>query len=222
MRTRLNVNTVFPCIAIPIINMRRPWDRLILETPYIFAPCYIIPSCITGRWEIGYGGKLISASPTHHFNNCVFRRAQSIGILRKYIDGRLTKTSSMPILLLTFVARPSISSDINYATQQWPCLHSFIWLKFYGTLVYISDTLFKHVTNWNMFVGKLSFLNKSSLRNIPRNINEIDWETLLLTKIPRPLFTKKTRSYGYRDPHDKPKMVWRPSHVYNRNPCADW
>ena len=26
-----------------------------------------------------------------------------------------------------------------------------------------------------------------------------------------PLFTKKTPSYGYRDPHYKPKTVWRPS-----------
>ena len=36
-----------------------------------------------------------------------------------------------------------------------------------------------------------------------------------------PLFTKKTPSYGYRDPHDKPKTVWRPSQVYNRNPYTD-
>ena len=33
-----------------------------------------------------------------------------------------------------------------------------------------------------------------------------------------PLFTKKTPSYGYRDPHYKPKTVWRPSQVYNGNP----
>ena len=39
---------------------------------YIVALCFIIPSCLTGRWEKGYGGKLISASPTHHFSNCVF------------------------------------------------------------------------------------------------------------------------------------------------------
>ena len=38
---------------------------------------------------------------------------------------------------------------------------------------------------------------------------------------PGPLFTKKTPSYGYRDPHDKPKTVWRPSHVYNGNPYTD-
>ena len=36
-----------------------------------------------------------------------------------------------------------------------------------------------------------------------------------------PLFTKKTPSYGYRDPHDKPKTVWRPSQVYNGNPYTD-
>ena len=35
-----------------------------------------------------------------------------------------------------------------------------------------------------------------------------------------PLFTKKTPSYVYRDPHDKPKTVWRPSQVYNGNPAA--
>ena len=36
-----------------------------------------------------------------------------------------------------------------------------------------------------------------------------------------PLFTKKTSSYGYRDPHDKPKTVWRPSQVYNGNLYTD-
>ena len=36
-----------------------------------------------------------------------------------------------------------------------------------------------------------------------------------------PLFTKKTPSYGYRDPHDKPKTVWRLSQVYNGNPYTD-
>ena len=36
-----------------------------------------------------------------------------------------------------------------------------------------------------------------------------------------PLFTKKTSSYGYRDPHYKPKTVWRPSQVYNGNPYTD-
>ena len=38
---------------------------------------------------------------------------------------------------------------------------------------------------------------------------------------PGPLFTKKTPSYGYRDPHYKPKTVWRPSQVYNGNPHTD-
>ena len=38
---------------------------------------------------------------------------------------------------------------------------------------------------------------------------------------PGPLFTKKTPSYGYRDPDDKPKTVWRPSQVYNGNPYTD-
>ena len=36
-----------------------------------------------------------------------------------------------------------------------------------------------------------------------------------------PLFTKKTPSYGYRDPHYKPKTVWRPSQLYNGNPYTD-
>ena len=36
-----------------------------------------------------------------------------------------------------------------------------------------------------------------------------------------PLFTKKTPSYRYRDPHYKPKTVWRPSRVYNGNPYTD-
>ena len=36
-----------------------------------------------------------------------------------------------------------------------------------------------------------------------------------------PLFTKKTSSYGYRDPHYKPKTVWRPSQVYNGNSYTD-
>ena len=36
-----------------------------------------------------------------------------------------------------------------------------------------------------------------------------------------PLFTKKTLSYGYRDPHYKPKTVVRPSQVYNGNPYTD-
>ena len=39
--------------------------------------------------------------------------------------------------------------------------------------------------------------------------------------IPGPLFTKKTPSYGYRNPHYKHKTVWRPSQVYNGNPYTD-
>ena len=38
---------------------------------------------------------------------------------------------------------------------------------------------------------------------------------------PGPLFTKKTPSHRYRDPHEKPKRVWRPSQVYNGNPYTD-
>ena len=36
-----------------------------------------------------------------------------------------------------------------------------------------------------------------------------------------PLFTKKTPSFGYRDPHYKPKTVWWPSQVFNGNPYTD-
>ena len=42
-----------------------------------------------------------------------------------------------------------------------------------------------------------------------------------VSRNPGPLFTKKTPSYGYRDPHYKPKTVWRPSQVYNGNPHTD-
>ena len=37
----------------------------------------------------------------------------------------------------------------------------------------------------------------------------------------RALFTEKTPSYGYRDPHYKAKTVWRPFQVYNGNPYTD-
>ena len=36
-----------------------------------------------------------------------------------------------------------------------------------------------------------------------------------------PLFTKKTPSYGYRNPLYKPKTVWPPYQVYNGNPYTD-
>ena len=35
------------------------------------------------------------------------------------------------------------------------------------------------------------------------------------------LFIKKTPFYGYRDPHYKPKAVWRPSQVYNGSRYTD-
>ena len=44
---------------------------------------------------------------------------------------------------------------------------------------------------------------------------------LSLTASPGPLFTKKTPSYGYRDPHDEAKTVWRLYQVYNGNPYTD-
>ena len=45
------------------------------------------------------------------------------------------------------------------------------------------------------------------------------WQTIPSTA--GPLFTKKTPSYGYRDPHYKPKTVGRPSQVYNGDPYTD-
>ena len=35
------------------------------------------------------------------------------------------------------------------------------------------------------------------------------------------IFTKKTPSYGYGNPHYKPKTVWWPSQVYNGNPYTN-
>ena len=46
------------------------------------------------------------------------------------------------------------------------------------------------------------------------------WMCLSATSGPGPPFIK-TPSYGYRNPHYKPKMVWRPSQVYNGNPYID-
>ena len=37
----------------------------------------------------------------------------------------------------------------------------------------------------------------------------------------QPLVTEKTPSYRYKNPHYKPKTVWRPSKVYNGNPHDD-
>ena len=47
------------------------------------------------------------------------------------------------------------------------------------------------------------------------------WNMTIIWHQPGPLFTKKTPSYGYRNPHDKPKTAWRPSQVYNGNPYTD-
>ena len=38
---------------------------------------------------------------------------------------------------------------------------------------------------------------------------------------PVPLFTKMMPSYGYRNPHYKPKKVWHPSQLYNGNPYSN-
>ena len=43
----------------------------------------------------------------------------------------------------------------------------------------------------------------------------------LVSPTPGPLFTKKRRSYWYRDPHYKPKTVCWPSQVYCGNPYTD-
>ena len=56
---------------------------------------------------------------------------------------------------------------------------------------------------------------------IPWNAGSVKYDITELHGIPGPLFTKKTPSYGYRDPHYIPKTVWRPSQVYNGNPYTD-
>ena len=38
---------------------------------------------------------------------------------------------------------------------------------------------------------------------------------------PGPLITKKTPSCRHRDPHNEPKLFWRPSQVYNGNPYTN-
>ena len=58
------------------------------------------------------------------------------------------------------------------------------------------------------------------LRGNKKRINRLN--TMYQNReIPGSLFSTKTPSYGYRDPHDKPKTVWRPSQVYNGNPYTD-
>ena len=57
------------------------------------------------------------------------------------------------------------------------------------------------------------------LRPILRHLTWLSSEhTYLFHPESGPLFTKKTPSYGYGNPHYKPKTVWRPSRVYNGNP----
>ena len=63
---------------------------------------------------------------------------------------------------------------------------------------------------WDFYDGVLSLLLLLLLLlcSIFKSVAYI-W---LHNTVPGPLFTK-TPSYGYRDPHYKPKTVWRPSHV---------
>ena len=58
-------------------------------------------------------------------------------------------------------------------------------------------------------------------RVIPGKSMRVRFNTGKKSKASGPLFTKKTPSYGYRDPHFKPKTVWRPPQVYNGNPYTD-
>ena len=74
----------------------------------------------------------------------------------------------------------------------------YIWYILYITIT--SDNFFYHTAHC---VLRMSIKISLNLRN------------------PGPLFTKKTPSYGYRDPHYKSKTVWWPSQVYNRNPYTD-
>ena len=60
-----------------------------------------------------------------------------------------------------------------------------------------------------------------------KSVSELHTYTIIHVAIlvhrafPGPLFTKKTSSYGYRDPNYKPNTVWWPSQVYNGNPYTD-
>ena len=57
---------------------------------------------------------------------------------------------------------------------------------------------------------------------LPVSYNDLtEWVCISLEAQPGPLFTKKTPSYGYRNPHYKPETVWGPSQVYNGNPYTD-
>ena len=67
--------------------------------------------------------------------------------------------------------------------------------------------------NWKVLIVKICHLNNTKA--------EIQVLLYVRAEIPGPLFTKKTPSYGYRDSHDKPKKVWRPSQVYIGNPYTD-
>ena len=59
--------------------------------------------------------------------------------------------------------------------------------------------------------------------NLRRSEDHLSFITLLceIQYTPVRLFTKKMPSYGDRNPHHKPKTVWRPSEVYNGNPYTN-
>ena len=66
---------------------------------------------------------------------------------------------------------------------------------------------------WNAPQTPLSWWNLETCSLAP---NDVALQGLLVY-----LFTKKTLSYSYRNPHYKPEMVWRPSQVYNENPYTN-
>ena len=80
----------------------------------------------------------------------------------------------------------------------------------------------------NIFMNDLCYFVKhghlfiyADANSVSVNRKESNMMSRLLQSEAEPLFTKKTPSYGYRDPHDKHKTVWRPSQVYHGNPFTD-
>ena len=67
----------------------------------------------------------------------------------------------------------------------------------------LSGDVSREITCWYRSGGRMFKLFVDSIL-----VNHNTW----------PLYSKKTSSYGYRNPHYKPKTVWRPSQVYNGNP----
>ena len=95
-----------------------------------------------------------------------------------------------------------------------------LW-SWHGREYHMFDHLNKKIPQkWNLknadFKCELiNYMNPSGHRYYKTNIRVVK------VHIAGPPVTKKTPSYGYRDPHYKPKTVWRPSQVYNGNPYTD-